>query len=198
MFIHPHSFYVPNLTQADLIVSLHKCPEEQTVYLLLLAILSQAPKGALVAHIPYFYTSFMSDVLFLLSAVYNKTILLFIEGQITVVCKGFQQELLRPFVPAVRQILQAMRPTTIQKIFTSSYVLGAGIGGVGGVAAPAGPGMPGGAAKTRTQSSVETDLSTMRLFNCSLPACFVSKLEEINVLIHHKTLNYLNGPWGEN
>jgi hypothetical protein len=156
LFLVPHSFYYSNLSPADFILSLYELSEEQIVYLTLFALLVQNPKGAFVLKLKYFYTPLIMDILYLLSCVYNKVILLPLDYvHFYVICKGFQMEFVKPHYTQMRHILYTLRPNALQRI-------------------------------------VSKNTPSRRLFSTPLPALFVSKIEEINVLVHHKYLMYLN------
>lgn len=161
LFLLPHSFYLSNLQSVDLILSLYDVSEEQIVYLSLFALLVQNHKGSFVLKINYFYTTIIMDILYLLSCVYNKVILLPIDYiHFYVVCKGFQSDILKPHYEKIKTILQIMRPNSLQRIVSPS-------------------------------SNQQLDIF-LRLFSKPLPSLFTSKLEEINVLIHHKQFNAIN------
>jgi len=156
LFLLPNSFYFSNLQSADLVLSLYELTEEQTVYLVLFSLLVQNPKGSFVLKLKYFYTSLMMDILYLLSSVYNKVILLPLDYvNFYVICKGFQIDFVKPHYTQLRNILYTLRPNSLQRI-VSKYI------------------------------------PSRRIFSTPLPSLFVSKIEEINVLIHHKQLMYLN------
>jgi hypothetical protein len=158
LFLLPNSFYFSNLQYADLILSLYDLSEEQIVYLALFALLVQNPKGSFVLKLKYFYTPLMIDLLYLLSCVYNKVILLPLDYvNFYVICKGFQMDFIKPYTTEIKTILYSLRPNSLQRISVSK----------------------------------DTNLSR-RIFSMPLPSIFVSKIEEINVLIHHKQLMYLN------
>lgn len=164
LFLLPHSFYLSNLQSVDLILSLYDISEEQIVYLSLFALLVQNHKGSFVLKINYFYTTLIMDILHLLSCVYNKVILLPIDYiHFYVVCKGFQSDILKPHYEIIKTILQIMRPNSLQRIVSN---------------------IP-------SSSSSHSDIS-LRLFSKPLSSLFTSKIEEINVLIHHKQLIALN------
>lgn len=158
LFLLPHSFYFSSLQTADLILSLYELCEEQIVYLTLFALLVQNPKGSFVLKLKYFYTPLIMDLLYLLSCVYNKVILLPLDYvHFYVICKGFQMDFIRPHTVLLKNILQSLRPNSLQRI------------------------------------SITKDTQPLRrIFSMQLPSLFVSKIEEINVLVHHKQLMYLN------
>ena len=158
LFLLPHSFYFSNLQPADLILSLYDLCEEQIVYLSLFALLVQNPKGSFVLKLKYFYTPLIMDILYLLSCVYNKVILLPLDYvHFYVICKGYQFDFIRPHTVLLKNILQTLRPNSLQRITTA-----------------------------------KDTPSLRRIFSMQLPSLFVSKIEEINVLVHHKQLMYLN------
>jgi hypothetical protein len=164
LFLLPHSFYLSNLQSVDLILSLYDISEEQIIYLSLFALLVQNHKGSFILKINYFYTTLIMDILHLLSCVYNKVILLPIDYvHFYVVCKGFQSDILKPHYEKIKTILQIMRPNSLQRIVSS---------------------IP-------SSSSSHSEIS-LRLFSKPLPSLFTSKIEEINVLIHHKQLIAVN------
>jgi hypothetical protein len=147
-------------------LSLYDISEEQIVYLSLFALLVQNHKGSFVLKINYFYTTLIMDILYLLSCVYNKVILLPIDCiHFYVVCKGFQNDILKPHYDKIKIILQIMRPNSLQRIVSSIH--------------------------SSSSSSNHSDIS-LRLFSKPLPSLFTSKIEEINVLIHHKQLIAIN------
>lgn len=161
LFLLPHSFYLSNLQSADLILSLYDTFEEQTVYLTLFALLVQNHKGSFVMKLNYFYTPLMMDILYLLSCVYNKVIILPIDfTHFYVICKGFQIDYLKPHYEQIKYILQILRPNSLQRISPNPNHQ-----------------------KSETIS---------RIFSHPLPSLFTSKIEEINVLIHHKQLIHMN------
>ena len=165
LFLLPHSFYLSNLQSVDLILSLYDISEEKIVYLSLFALLVQNHKGSFVLKINYFYTTLIMDILHLLSCVYNKVFLLPIDYiHFYVVCKGFQSDILKPHYEKIKIILQIMRPNSLQRIISS---------------------IPS------SSSNNHSDIS-LRLFSKPLPSLFTSKIEEINVLIHHKQLIAIN------
>jgi hypothetical protein len=163
LFLLPHSFYLSNLQSADLILSLYDTLEEQTVYLTLFALLVQNHKGSFVLKLNTFHTPLMMDLLYLLSCVYNKVIILPVDYvYFYVICKGFQIEFLRPHYEQIKTILHILRPNSLQKI-------------------------------TNKEKDTETSpSSSLRLFSKPLPSIFTSKIEEINVLIYHKQLLSMN------
>jgi hypothetical protein len=158
LFLLPHSFYFSNLQYADLILSLYDLSEEQVVYLTLFALLVQNPKGSFVLKLKYFYTPLIIDVLYLLSCLYNKVILLPLDYvNFYVICKGFQMDFVKPHIAQFKHILYTLRPNSLQRI-------------------------------------VHKDMPSRRIFSKPLPALFVSKIEEINVLVHHKQLMFVGEP----
>ena len=158
LFLLPHSFYFSTLQSADLILSLYDLCEEQILYLTLFSLLVQNPKGSFVLKLKYFYTPLIMDVLFLLSCVYNKVIILPLDYvNFYVICKGFQMDFIRAHTAQIKNILQSLRPNSLQRI------------------------------------TVSKDTPPLqRIFSMPLPSLFVSKIEEINVLVHHKQLMFLN------
>jgi hypothetical protein len=109
----------------------------------------------------YFYTPLMMDILYLLSCVYNKVIILPIDfTHFYVICKGFQIDYLKPHYEQIKYILQILRPNSLQRISPNPNHQ-----------------------KSETIS---------RIFSHPLPSLFTSKIEEINVLIHHKQLIHMN------
>ena len=161
LFLLPHSFYLSNIQSVDLILSLYDILEEQTVYLTLFALLVQNHKGSFVLKLNTFHTPLMMDLLYLLSCVYNKVIILPVDYvYFYVICKGFQIDFLRPHCEQIKTILHILRPNSLQKIMN----------------------------KEKDSESP----SSLRLFSNPLPSIFTSKIEEINVLIHHKQLLSLN------
>ena len=166
LFLLPHSFYLSNLQSSDLILSLYDTFEEQTVYLTLFALLVQNHKGSFVMKLNYFYTPLMMDILYLLSCVYNKVIILPIDfTHFYVICKGFQIDYLKPHYEQMKYMLQILRPNSLQRISQTPTT-----------------------ANTNTHKSE----SISRIFSHPLPSLFTSKIEEINVLIHHKQLIHMN------
>jgi len=160
LFLLPHSFYFSSLQNADLILSLYELSEEQIVYLSLFALLVQNPKGSFVLKLKYFYTPLMVDILYLLSCVYNKVILLPLDYvHFYVICKGFQMDFVKPYTTEIKNILYSLRPNSLQRLSISK----------------------------------DTN-SSRRIFSMTLPSLFVSKIEEINVLVHHKQLMYVGEP----
>jgi hypothetical protein len=158
LFLLPHSFYFSNLQYADLILSLYDLSEEQIVYLTLFALLVQNPKGSFVLKLKYFYTPLIVDILYLLSCVYNKVILLPLDYvNFYVICKGFQSDFVKPHIPQFKQILLSLRPNSLQRI-------------------------------------IPKEMPSRRIFSKPLPSLFISKIEEINVLVHHKQLMYVGEP----
>lgn len=163
LFLLPHSFYLSNLQSADLILSLYDTLEEQTVYLTLFALLVQNHKGSFVLKLNTFHTPLMMDLLYLLSCVYNKVIILPVDYvYFYVICKGFQIDFLRPHYEQIKTILHILRPNSLQKI------------------------------ANKEKDSETSSSHSLRLFSKPLPSIFTSKIEEINVLIHHKQLLSLN------
>lgn len=159
LFLMPHSFYLSNLQSSDLILSLYDVSDEQIVYLSLFALLVQNHKGSFVLKLNYFYTPLIMDVLYLLSCVYNKVIILPIDYiHFYVVCKGFQMEYLKPYYEQIKHIMHILRPNSLQRIMNKESV----------------------------------SSSSLRIFSTPLPSLFTSKIEEINVLVHHKQLMLLN------
>jgi hypothetical protein len=157
LFLQPHSFYNSNSQSADLVLSLYEISEEQMIYLSLFILMVQNPKGSFVMKVKYFYTSLMMDMLYLLSCVYNKVILLPIDySHFYVICKGFQMDFVKPYYAQIKHLLYTMRANPLQRIVTKD-------------------------------SSI-----LKRMFSIPLPSLFVSKIEEINVLIHHKQLIHYN------
>ena len=162
LFILPHSFYLSNLQSADLILSLYDTLEEQTVYLTLFALLVQNHKGSFVLKLDTFHTPLMMDLLYLLSCVYNKVIILPVDYvYFYIICKGFQIDFLRPHYEQIKTIIHIMRPNSLHKIINK-------------------------------EKDSETSSFSLRLFSKPLPSIFTSKIEEINVLIHHKQLLSMN------
>jgi hypothetical protein len=158
LFLLPHSFYLSTLQYSDLILSLYELSEEQIVYLTLFALLVQNPKGSFVLKLKSFYTPLIMDVLYLLSCVYNKVILLPLDYvNYYVICKGFQMDFIKPHITQIKNVLYSLRPNSLQRIVIN-----------------------------------KEGNSSRRIFSMPLPALFVSKIEEINVLVHHKQLIYLN------
>jgi hypothetical protein len=158
LFLLPHSFYFSNLQYADLILSLYDLSEEQIVYLTLFALLVQNPKGSFVLKLKYFYTPLIVDILYLLSCVYNKVILLPLDYvNFYVICKGFQSDFIKPHIAQIKHILSSLRPNSLQRI-------------------------------------VPREMPSRRIFSKPLPSLFISKIEEINVLVHHKQLMYVGEP----
>ena len=158
LFLMPNSFYLSTLQYADFIVSLYELSEEQIVYLTLFALLVQNPKGSFVLKLKYFYTPVIMDILYLLSCVYNKIILLPLDYvNFYVICKGFQMDFIRPHTAQIKRILNSLRENSLQRISTN-----------------------------------KDGQSFRRIFSMPLPSLFVSKIEEINVLVHHKQLTCMN------
>jgi hypothetical protein len=161
LFLLPHTFYLSNLQSADLILSLYDTFEEQTVYLTLFALLVQNHKGSFVMKLNYFYTPLMMDILYLLSCVYNKVIILPIDfTHFYVICKGFQIDYLKPHYEQIKYMLLILRPNSLQRISPNP--------------------------------NPNNSESISRIFSHPLPSLFTSKIEEINVLIHHKQLIHMN------
>lgn len=164
LFLNPQSSYVQNYPPVFFIFSLFDLNDEQFLYLVLLSILLQSSKGYFAIKVKLPFSTIAIDVFLLLSSLYNKVVFLPLDSQsVYVVCKGFQSDFIKNNIPLIKNALFAIRPYYHLSAIHSSLH------------------QPSKATSTPVVIHPFT-----RIFSENVPVFFLSKIEEIQVLMGHR------------
>jgi len=170
LFLSPQTLYLQNANSVHYIFSLFDLNNEQMIYLTLLSILLQSSRGFFVLKIKTPFTPLTLDIYFLLSTLYNKVVILTVDQNTQyLVCKGFQSDYIKNHIQNIKNCLFSIRPYHLLFPHTqdSNY------------------------SKTQDANNGNTGKvnQQMRIFTDALPLYYVSKMEEIQVLIMNKNPN---------
>ena len=171
LFLSPQTLYLQNANSVHYIFSLFDLNNEQTIYLTLLSILLQSSRGFFVLKIKTPFTPLTLDIFFLLSSLYNKVVILTIDQNTQyLVCKGFQSDYIKNHIQNIKNCLFSIRPYHLLFPHTQE------------------------ASHYKTQDASNNGNTgkvnqQMRIFTDALPLYYVSKMEEIQVLIMNKNPN---------
>lgn len=165
LFLNPQSVYTQNSNTVNYIFSLFDLNDEQLVYLTLLSILLQSSKGIFVLKIKTPFTSLSLDLFFLLSSLYNKVIILPVDHNTKyLICKGFQSDYIKNHVTNLKNCLFSIRPYHV--LFHHAYFPQSN--------------------EQQVQQTMVKITNQMRILMNSLPLYYISKMEEIQILLGHK------------
>ena len=170
LFLSPQTLYLQNANSVHYIFSLFDLNNEQTIYLILLSILLQSSRGFFVLKIKTPFTPLTLDIFFLLSSLYNKVVILTVDQNTQyLVCKGFQSDYIKNYIQNIKNCLFSIRPYHLLFPHTQE------------------------ASHSKNQDTNNGNTGKvnqqMRIFTDALPLYYVSKMEEIQVLIMNKNPN---------
>lgn len=171
LFLSPQTLYIQNANSVHYIFSLFDLNNEQTIYLTLLSILLQSSRGFFVLKIKTPFTPLTLDIFFLLSSLYNKVVILTIDQNTQyLVCKGFQSDYIKNHIQNIKNCLFSIRPYHLLFPHTHQDTT---------------TDLP----RSKIQDATHKITNQMRIFNEALPLYYISKMEEIQVLISNKNPN---------
>jgi uncharacterized membrane protein len=174
LFLSPQTLYLQNANSVHYIFSLFDLNNEQLIYLTLLSILLQSSRGFFILKIKTPFTPLTLDIYFLLSTLYNKVVILTVDQNTQyLVCKGFQSDYIKNHIQNIKNCLFSIRPYHLLFPHTQDS-------NHNGNTSNSGSGNNNNTGKVNQQ---------MRIFTDALPLYYVSKMEEIQVLIMNKNPN---------
>ena len=169
LFLNPQTLYLQNANSVHYIFSLFDLNNEQLIYLTLLSILLQSSRGFFILKIKTPFTPLTLDIYFLLSTLYNKVVILTVDQNTQyLVCKGFQSDYIKNHIQNIKNCLFSIRPYHLLFPHTQDSNHNG---------------------NNNNNTNTGKVNQQMRIFTDALPLYYVSKMEEIQVLIMNKNPN---------
>ena len=163
LFLSPQTLYLQNANSVHYIFSLFDLNNEQLIYLTLLSILLQSSRGFFVLKIKTPFTPLTLDIFFLLSSLYNKVVILTVDQNTQyLVCKGFQSDYIKNHIQNIKNCLFSIRPYHLLYPHIQEHIM-------------------------NKENVTNKITNQMRILSEALPLYYISKMEEIQVLISNKS-----------